>query len=67
MSHAERLLSYSLLSLISCKSLSSGPMTGISEEEGESNDKAKGLVNSDNAWCWREGCEGERTAFDAFH
>jgi len=50
-------LSYSLLSLMTCKPLSSAPMTGIGEEEDDTHDKAKGLVNSDNAWCWREGCE----------
>ena len=66
MSQAERLLSYSLLSLITCKPLSSAPMTGISEDEGESNDKVKGLLNSDGAWCWRENCEGERISYDAF-
>jgi sorting nexin-9/18/33 len=60
MSQAERLLSYSLLSLITCKPLSSAPMTGINEEEHETNDKGKGLINSDNAWCWRDGCEGEQ-------
>jgi sorting nexin-9/18/33 len=64
MSLAERLLSYSLLSLITCKHLSSAPMTGISEEEEESNDKVKGLLNSDGAWCWRENCEGERMSYD---
>jgi sorting nexin-9/18/33 len=64
MSQAERLLSYSLLSLMTCKPLSSAPMTGIGEEEDDTHDKAKGLVNSDNAWCWREGCEGERIAYD---
>lgn len=60
MSRAERLLSYSLLSLITSKPLSSAPMTGISEEEEETNDKSNGLFNRENAWCWREGCEGER-------
>ncbi|KAF7986303.1 hypothetical protein HWV62_35256 [Athelia sp. TMB] len=57
MSQAERLLSYSLLSLITSKPLSSAPLTGISEEEAETSDKPNGLLNSDNAWCWREGCE----------
>jgi sorting nexin-9/18/33 len=66
MSQAERLLSYSLLSLISCKPLSSESTTGISGEEDEANDQAKGLVNSDNAWCWREGCEGERMTYHTY-
>lgn len=38
-------------------------MTGISGEEDEANDKARGLVNNDNAWCWREGCKGEGALF----
>lgn len=66
MSQVERLLSYSLLSLMTCKPLSSAPMTGISEEEGESNERTKGLMNNDNAWCWRSGCEGERMTYKIF-
>jgi sorting nexin-9/18/33 len=58
MSKAERLLSYSLLSLISSKPT----LTPINEEDehpnGNHNGKAKGLVNSYGAWCWREGCVG---------
>lgn len=38
-------------------------MTGISEEEEQQNDKGKGLMNADNAWCWREGCEGKHAKF----
>ncbi|KAF8889661.1 hypothetical protein BD779DRAFT_1611017 [Infundibulicybe gibba] len=45
MSKAERLLSYSLLSL-------------ITEEEEQYNPKDKGLLNDDGAWCWRENCKG---------
>ncbi|KAF8960308.1 hypothetical protein BDZ97DRAFT_1665982 [Flammula alnicola] len=66
MSKAERLLSYSLLSLITSKPIASAPAPGItSEEEGEDTpkhsnekgaDKKKGLMNKDGAWCWREGC-----------
>lgn len=73
MSQAERLLSYSLLSLITSKPLSSAPMTGITEEEDEdtSKDKVKGLLNNENAWCWREDCEGKsmhcRHLFDTEH
>lgn len=60
MSKAERLLSYSLLSLITAKPLASAPMTGINEEEeGQVNGKSQGLVNTDGAWCWRENCEGD--------
>jgi len=44
MSQAERLLSIRFLSLISCKPLSSASTTGISGEEDEANDQAKGLV-----------------------
>ncbi|KAI8972878.1 PX-domain-containing protein [Trametes punicea] len=59
MSKAERLLSYSLLSLITAKPLASAPTTGISEEDEEqSNSSAHGHVNGHGAWCWREDCEG---------
>ncbi|EJF59294.1 hypothetical protein BD309DRAFT_1031315 [Dichomitus squalens] len=58
MSKAERLLSYSLLSMITAKPLASAPTTGLSEdEEGEQNAATHGHVNEDGAWCWREGCE----------
>ncbi|KAF9467849.1 hypothetical protein BDZ94DRAFT_1155100 [Collybia nuda] len=56
MSKAERLLAYSLLSLITSKPLASAPMTGITEEDEQYNTKGKGLLNEDGAWCWREGC-----------
>ncbi|KAJ3516486.1 hypothetical protein NLJ89_g1092 [Agrocybe chaxingu] len=64
MSKAERLLSYSLLSLITSKPLAAAPATGAtSDEEGDTpspyekvRDKQKGLMNKDGAWCWREGC-----------
>lgn len=59
MSRAERLLSYSLLSLITSKPLSSAPMAGATEDEDMSKDQVKGLLNSENAWCWREDCEGK--------
>lgn len=56
MSKSERLLSYSLLSLITARPLASAsPALGIDEEEDTS--KVKGHVNEDGAWCWREGCE----------
>ncbi|OCH85732.1 PX-domain-containing protein [Obba rivulosa] len=58
MSHAERLLSYSLLSLITSKPLASAPTPEISEEDEEHTDKKKGHVNEDGAWCWRDGCDG---------
>ncbi|KAJ7167312.1 hypothetical protein C8R43DRAFT_1121750 [Mycena crocata] len=57
MSKAERLLSYSLLSLITSKPLAAAPVTGASEEEEDYNTKGKGLLNEDGAWCWREGCK----------
>ncbi|KAJ7754502.1 hypothetical protein B0H16DRAFT_1542579 [Mycena metata] len=57
MSKAERLLSYSFLSLITSKPLASAPVTGASEEEEDYNAKGKGLLNEDGAWCWREGCQ----------
>ena len=76
MSKAERLLSYSLLSLISAKPIATLPSAGVntreddlyfqsdreeldeSESESEEPKKAKGYVNEQGAWCWREGCEG---------
>ncbi|KAG5636826.1 hypothetical protein H0H81_006680 [Sphagnurus paluster] len=56
MSKAERLLSYSLLSLITTKPLASAPMTGVSEDDNY-DIKSRGLINEDGAWCWREGCQ----------
>lgn len=59
-SKAERLLSYSLLSLITSKPLASAPLTGISEEDeasGGFDGKGRGLMNEDGAWCWREDCK----------
>lgn len=56
MSKSERLLSYSLLSLITSKPLASAPTTGTVEEDNHYNAKDAGLMNEDGAWCWREGC-----------
>jgi sorting nexin-9/18/33 len=62
MSKAERLLSYSLLSLITSIPLTSTTTPTSEEDEHSSsnnhNGKTKGLVNSHGAWCWREGCVG---------
>lgn len=58
MSKAQRLLSYSLLSLITSNHIASANATGADEEEEEPDPKTKGLMNEDRAWCWREGCEG---------
>lgn len=61
---AERLLSYSLLSLITGKPLASAPTTGGSGSENEDEDedertfKLKRVLNEEGAWCWKEGCEG---------
>ena len=61
MSKAERLLSYSLLSLITSKPLTS-TLSSVNEEDehpnSNHNGKTKGLINSYGAWCWREGCVG---------
>jgi sorting nexin-9/18/33 len=64
MSRAERLLSYSLLSLITSKPLATASTTTVEEEEEEEEippwaDRGKGTMNSDGAWCWREGCTGK--------
>ncbi|KIP04499.1 hypothetical protein PHLGIDRAFT_75831 [Phlebiopsis gigantea 11061_1 CR5-6] len=56
MSQAQRLMSYSLLSLITSKPLAQASMAGIPEEEEDINPKQKGHMNEDGAWCWREGC-----------
>jgi len=61
MSRAEKLLSYSLLALITSKPLAAASTT-ILEEEDEIpplTDRGKGAMNKDGAWCWREGCTGE--------
>ncbi|KAI0641330.1 hypothetical protein C8Q79DRAFT_1077719 [Trametes meyenii] len=57
MSKAERLLSYSLLSLVTAKPLASAPTTGINEEDEEESNTVHGHINEDGAWCWRENCE----------
>ena len=84
MSKAERLLSYSLLSLISAKPIATLPSAGVTtreedlyfqsdqeeSSEGEEPKKAKGYVNEQGAWCWREGCEGmlfHRACFRTLH
>jgi len=84
MSKAERLLSYSLLSLISAKPIATLPSAGVNTreedlyfqsdqeelDESEEPKKAKGYVNEQGAWCWREGCEGtplHRARFSALH
>lgn len=67
MSRAERLLSYSLLALITSTPLASASTTTPEEEEDEIPpliDKGKGPMNADGAWCWREGCTGE---FERWH
>lgn len=69
MSKAERLLSYSLLSLITSKFMASALITGIRDDEDENNgnedasgstqkNRKMGLMNEDGAWCWREDCKG---------
>jgi sorting nexin-9/18/33 len=75
MSKAERLLSYSLLSLITTKPIATLPNAGVTireedsypsvdlgevgdDEENKPSKKAKGYVNEQGAWCWREGCDG---------
>ncbi|KAF9225836.1 hypothetical protein BS17DRAFT_794683 [Gyrodon lividus] len=57
MSKAERLLSYSLLCLITAKPSSSAPVLCAVEEEENASPQLRGLVNDEGAWCWREVCE----------
>lgn len=62
MSNAERLLSYSLLSLITSKPLASTrAVVEVDEDEDVSKKQLakKGLMNEDGAWCWREDCSGQ--------
>ena len=60
MSRAERLLSYSLLALITSKPLATASTTIEEEDEiPPLMDKGKGTMNADGAWCWREGCTGK--------
>jgi hypothetical protein len=61
MTKAERLLSYSLRSLISFTPLASASTVGINEDDGSYDVKEKGLLNDEGAWCWREGCESKPT------
>ncbi|KAI0628557.1 PX-domain-containing protein [Trametes polyzona] len=56
MSKAERLLSYTLQSMITAKPLASAPTTGIDEDEEEESSTSHGHLNEDGAWCWRENC-----------
>lgn len=56
MSKAERLLSYTLLSLITAKP-SSAPALGAVEEEIDASPQLHGLLNNDGAWCWRDDCQ----------
>lgn len=74
MSNAERLLSYSLLSLITSTPLSSATSIPEEEEEGEEDNfgpldsrsskkrescrQKKGLLDAEGAWCWRDDCAG---------
>ena len=64
MSNAERMLSYSLLSLITSSPLAS---SSIDEEEDDEDiaspsikrqscRQKKGLTDADGAWCWRDDC-----------
>lgn len=57
MSKAERLLSSSLLSLITAKPSSSAPALGAVEEEENASPQLQGLLNNDGAWCWRDDCQ----------
>lgn len=58
----QRLLSYSLLSLITstplASSASSNPSHPEEDDEEEEDTSRAGLINSEGAWCWREGCDG---------
>jgi sorting nexin-9/18/33 len=57
-SKAQRLLSYTLLSLITSKGLAETSTATIPEELEREDTASNGYLNSDGAWCWREGCSG---------
>ncbi|KAG8987328.1 hypothetical protein FRB94_013426 [Tulasnella sp. JGI-2019a] len=71
MSAAQRALSYSLLSLITCTPTHNNPASPATpslaysmsqwEDDDESDENAdqsrKGLMNDEGAWCWRDGCD----------
>jgi sorting nexin-9/18/33 len=69
MSKAEKSLAFALLGLLTSKPLASAPLTGITEEEEDTEEPTsstpvvqKGLMNEEGAWCWRDNCEGKRSA-----
>ncbi|KAG8805780.1 hypothetical protein FRC19_007671, partial [Serendipita sp. 401] len=57
----QRLLSYSLLSLITSTPLaSSEPLNALTEDEEDEEERDTsrvGLLNAEGAWCWRENCD----------
>jgi hypothetical protein len=66
----QRLLSYSILSLITSTPLAStsttSPTPGAFEEEEEEEEEdtsRAGLLNSEGAWCWKENCDGEHCCY----
>jgi sorting nexin-9/18/33 len=59
----QRLLSYSLLSLITSTPLSKAVVSNTvneEEEEEEEDTSRAGLLNDQGAWCWKDQCDGER-------
>ena len=64
MSKSQRLLAYTLLSLITSTPMNETSITSISEDDNEDecgecgSKQPPGHMNSDGAWCWREGCLG---------
>ncbi|KAI0078645.1 PX-domain-containing protein [Panus rudis PR-1116 ss-1] len=52
MSKAQRLLSYTLLGLITSNPL----LPSSSSLDGRDGNEGRGLMNKSGAWCWREGC-----------
>ncbi|KAG6850131.1 hypothetical protein H0H93_000753 [Arthromyces matolae] len=57
MSKAERLLSYSLLSMITAKPLASSLATVEDDDEEQESTISKGVINNEGAWCWRDDCQ----------
>ena len=59
MAKSEKLLSYSLLSLITSTPIGGRDSQSESMNPDEEICKStKGLMNTDGAWCWRDDCSG---------
>ena len=58
MSRVQRLLGYTILSLITSRPLMEVSSSTIAEEAEVGDSRTLGHMNEEGAWCWREGCDG---------